>query len=416
MPSSLPLPELLAPAGNYEKLETAVAYGADAVYLGGTSLNLRAKSQGFSARNLPRALDFAHANGVRVYYCLNILAWEKHLPQVADTLKHLAELPVDGLIIADPGIIRLANKIAPHIPIHLSTQANTSNSASALFWKDIGVSRVNLARELGASAIRDVAGQVDGLELELFVHGAMCMAISGRCLLSAHLNQRSANLGLCTHPCRFDYKTVAIRVDEQTRPGEGLWEITQDEEYSQILSAQDLCLIKYLPWFVKNRITSLKIEGRMKTSAYLCRVVDTYRTGLNDLAAKNFRPHLYLDHLFRTATRPLSSGFFCPRRKIFFTPEAQPEKTVLARIIRQTGADSWEIAVKNQWDVTQPVAILAPGLKRPVLSPDLFRVEKETGEAVTTANPGLNYMLRADHPDLAPHLFLEQCPNDRAAN
>jgi putative protease len=257
---------------------------------------------------------------------------------------------------------------------------------------------------------------VDGLELELFVHGAMCMAISGRCLLSAHLNERSANLGLCTHPCRFDYKTVAIRVDEQTRPGEGLWEITQDKEYSQILSAQDLCLIKYLPWFVKNRITSLKIEGRMKTSAYLCRVVDTYRTGLNDLAAKNFRPHLYLDHLFRTATRPLSSGFFCPRRRIFFTPEAQPEKTVLARIIRQINTDSWEIAVKNQWDTTHPVAVLAPGLKRPVLSPNLFRVEKETGEAVTTANPGLNYVLRADHPDLAPHLFLEQCPSDRAKN
>ncbi|WP_462324779.1 peptidase U32 family protein, partial [Desulfoplanes sp.] len=341
---SSPLPELLAPAGNYEKLETAVAYGADAVYLGGTSLNLRAKSQGFSARNLPQALEFAHANGVGVYYCLNILAWEKHLPRVADTLEHLAELPVDGLIIADPGIVRLAQQIAPHIPIHLSTQANTSNSSSAMFWKDIGVSRVNLARELGARAIRSMAENVDGLELEVFVHGAMCMAISGRCLLSGHLNQRSANLGLCTHPCRFDYKTVAIRVDERTRPGEGLWEITQDEDYSRILSAQDLCLVKYLPWFVNNRIASLKIEGRMKTSAYLCRVVDTYRTALDNTASGTFRPDKYMDQLSRAATRPLSSGFFCPKRKTFFTPEAAPEKTILGRVTRQVGSDSWEIA------------------------------------------------------------------------
>ncbi len=239
------------------------------------------------------------------------------------------------------------------------------------------------------------------------------MAISGRCLLSAHLNQRSANLGLCTHPCRFDYKTVAIRVDERTRPGEGLWEITQDEDYSQILSAQDLCLVKYLPWFAKNRIASLKIEGRMKTSAYLCRVVDTYRTALDDTASGTFRPNKYMDQLSRAATRPLSSGFFCPKRKIFFTPEAEPEKTILGRVIRQIGSDSWEIAVKNPWDISQAVAILAPGLKRPVLSPSLFRVEKATGEAVDVAHPGLIYVLRSDHPDIAPHLFLEECREER---
>ncbi|GAU07982.1 peptidase U32 family protein [Desulfoplanes formicivorans] len=408
MPSSIPLPELLAPAGNREKLETAVAYGADAVYLGGTAFNLRAKAQGFSPDRLLEALDFAHAHGVKVYYCLNILAWEKHLPGVMAQLEQLGSLPVDALIIADPGIVRLAQKITPHIPIHLSTQANTSNSASAMFWKDMGVSRINLARELGASAIRAIAQSVKSeLELELFVHGAMCMAISGRCLLSAHLNQRSANQGLCTHPCRFDYKTVAIRVDERTRPGEGLWEITQDEEYSRILSAQDLCLVKYLPWFIKNRITSLKIEGRMKTSAYLCQVVDAYRTALDDAASKNFRPGTYVDCLSQAATRPLSSGFFCPRRQIFFTPQSEPESIILARIIRRVNADSWIIAVKNPWDVTGPVAIMAPGLKRPVLGPDLFRVEKETGEGVTQAHPGLNYVLRSDHPDLAPHLFLQ---------
>ena len=408
MPDNLPLPELLAPAGNREKLETAVAYGADAVYLGGTTLNLRAKAQGFSSADLPAALDFAHDHGTKVYYCLNILAWEKHLPGVTKELECLATLPVDGLIIADPGIVLLAQKIAPHIPIHLSTQANTSNSSSALFWKEVGVSRVNLARELSARGIRAIAENVPGMELELFVHGAMCMAISGRCLLSAHLNKRSANQGLCTHPCRFEYKPVAMKVDERTRPGEALWEVTEDEDYSRILSAQDLCLIKYLPWFVKNTITALKIEGRMKTSAYLCQVVDTYRTALNDVSEHTFRPKLYLENLSRAASRPLSSGFFCPTRTTFFTPQEEPEKTILARVITQRDASTWEIATKNPWDTREPVAILAPGLNRPVLSPADYRLEKETGEAITTAHPGLTYFLRTDHPALSPHLFIEK--------
>ena len=402
------LPELLAPAGNREKLETAIAYGADAVYLGGTNLNLRAKAQGFSPADLPKALDFAHTHGVKVYYCLNILAWEKHLPGVTRDLEYLATLPVDGLIIADPGIVLLAKKIAPHIPIHLSTQANTSNSASTLFWQEIGISRVNLARELSARGIRAIAENAPGMELELFVHGAMCMAISGRCLLSAYLNKRSANQGLCTHPCRFDYKPVAIKVDERTRPGEALWEITEDEDYSRIFSAQDLCLIKYLPWFHKNRITALKIEGRMKTSAYLCQVVDTYRTALNDLTSRTFRPKLYLENLSRAASRPLSSGFFCPTPTTFFTPNEEPEKTILARVIKQIGPTSWEIATKNPWDTQAPVAILAPGLNRPVLSPASYRLEKETGEAITMAHPGLTYFLRTEHPSLLPHLFIEK--------
>ena len=408
MHSSHPLPELLVPAGNREKLETAVAYGADAVYLGGTSLNLRAKAQGFSSASLPAALDFAHAHGVKVYYCLNILAWEKHLPGVTKELELLATLPVDGLIIADPGIVFLAKHIAPHIPIHLSTQANTSNSASAMFWKELGVSRVNLARELSGRGIKAIADKVPGMELELFVHGAMCMAISGRCLLSAHLNGRSANQGLCTHPCRFDYKPVAMKVDESTRPGEELWELTENEDYSQILSSQDLCLVTYLHWFWKNNITALKIEGRMKTSAYLCQVVDTYRTALNDLTTRTFRPQRYVKELSCAASRPLSSGFFSPRRTTFFTPQAEPEKTILARVTRQMDTDTWEIATKNPWDTQVPAAILAPGLNRPILTPDSYRVEKATGETVTMVHPGLTYLLRTDNPALANHLFIEK--------
>ncbi len=406
-----PLPELLAPAGNREKLETAVAYRAHAVYLGGTSHNLRAKAQGFTTDDLPDALTFAHAHGVKVYYCLNILAREHHLPGITRQLEQLAELPaphsVDGLIIADPGIIRLAQRIAPHLPLHLSTQANTSNSSSAIFWKDMGVHRVNLARELNASAIETIARNADGLELEVFVHGAMCMAISGRCLLSAYLNGRSANEGLCTHPCRFDYTATALRVDERTRPGQALWEIIEDGEYSHILSAQDLCLVNELPWFVRNRITALKIEGRMKTSAYLCRVVDTYRTALDDLAQEHFLPKVYMDELARAATRPLSSGFFHPERQTLFTPKAQPPQTIVARITEKKDASTMRLAVKNPWDTTKPVTIVAPGLNRPVLSPDMFAVEKENGEQVQKAHPGLNYILRCEHPLLAQHLFLE---------
>ncbi len=402
-----PLPELLVPVGDPDKLSTALRYGADAVYLGGQSLSLRAKTDGFSFPELNIAVQQAHSQGAKVYFTLNLLAWEEHLGTVERYLEELESCAVDGIIIADPGIVSMAKKRVPHIPIHLSTQANTSNSASAMFWRDQGVCRINVARELGARRIRAMAQKVRDIELEVFVHGAMCMAISGRCLLSAHLNRRSGNLGLCTHPCRFDYKITAVRLEERLRPGQDMWEICEDEEYTQIMGAQDLCLVKYLRWFQQVGIHSVKIEGRMKTPSYLAQVTDIYRTALDDLTAGNFRPELYLEELQQLGTRPLSTGFFTPER-IALRP-ALPrtlKKNIVGKLIEPVRPGLWLMDVKHRFQTDEPLEIVLPGLRRPVLSPGDYGVEKEEGFRVGTAHSGLRLLLHCDHPEFAPGLFL----------
>lgn len=401
------IPELLIPVGDRDKLSTALRYGADAVYLGGQALSLRAKTDGFSFSDLTEAVAAAHAKDVKVYFTLNLLAWEEHLPEVERYLETLGESGIDGLIIADPGIVGMARKRIPHIPIHLSTQANTSNSAAAAFWRDQGVSRVNVARELGAGRIRAMASKIPNLELEVFVQGAMCMAISGRCLLSAHLNQRSGNLGQCTHPCRFDYKVTAVRLEERLRPGQNMWEIQEDDEYTQIMGAQDLCLIKYLRWFQRVGIHSLKIEGRMKTPSYLAQVTDVYRTALDDLARHTFRPKLYLEELQQLATRPLSTGFFTPER-LTLRP-ALPKnlrKNIVARIIEQVRPGVWLMDAKYRFRNGEPLEIVLPGLQRPILTAPDYSVEKEAGFRVSTVHSGLRLLFHCAHPGLEPDIFL----------
>lgn len=401
------IPELLIPVGDRDKLSTALRYGADAVYLGGQALSLRAKTDGFSFSDLTEAVAAAHAKDVKVYFTLNLLAWEEHLPEVERYLETLGESGIDGLIIADPGIVGMARKRIPHIPIHLSTQANTSNSAAAAFWRDQGVSRVNVARELGAGRLRAMASKIPNLELEVFVQGAMCMAISGRCLLSAHLNQRSGNLGQCTHPCRFDYKVTAVRLEERLRPGQDMWEIQEDDEYTQIMGAQDLCLIKYLRWFQQVGIHSLKIEGRMKTPSYLAQVTDVYRTALDDLARRTFRPKLYLEELQQLATRPLSTGFFTPER-LTLRP-ALPKnlrKNIVARIIEQVRPGVWLMDAKYRFRNGEPLEIVLPGLLRPILTAPDYSVEKEAGFRVSTVHSGLRLLFHCAHPGLKPDIFL----------
>lgn len=400
-------PELLVPAADKAKLATALTYGADAVYLGGQDLNLRAKSGGFSFPELRWACDLAHVRGVRVYFALNLLAWEEHLTAVARYLDELGDSGVDALIIADPGILDMARRQTPHLPLHLSTQANTSNSAAARFWRDQGVHRVNLARELGARRLRAVTENVPGLEFEAFVHGAMCMAVSGRCLLSAHVNQRPANQGLCTHPCRFDYKITAVRVEERLRPGADMWELWNEDCYTQIMSAEDLCLIKYLRWFQRVGVHSLKIEGRMKTTSYLAQVTDVYRTALNDLHSNSFRPALYLDELRNIATRPLSTGFFTPTQKILAHPLPRGQRRhIVARLEEERGPGHWRIAVKHRFQDDVSLEILVPGLSRPRLNPSDYGLENQAGARLHEVHSGVDLVLRCTHPALAPGLFL----------
>jgi putative protease len=402
-----PIPELLLPAGDPDKLDTALAYGADAVYLGGQALSLRAKTAGFSFPQLRAAVDTAHGRGAKVYFALNLLAREEHLPGVERYLEELSSINVDALIIADPGIMAMAMRRVPHIPIHVSTQANTANSATARFWRDLGARRVNVARELGADGIRAMIQNVPGLEFEVFVHGAMCMAVSGRCLLSAHLTGRSGNLGHCTHPCRYDYRATAVRLEERLRPDRDTWEIRCDGEFSQVMAAEDLCLIKYLQWFRRNGIASLKIEGRMKTSSYLAQVTDVYRTALDDLTAGTFRLGLYLEELQQLATRPLSTAFFTPE-PVTLRPALSREltKNIVGRLIEPVGPDMWVMDVKHRFEADASLELLLPGLRRPVLKPEEYGVENSEGERLRTAHGGMRIMLRCEHPGFAPGLFL----------
>lgn len=432
------LPELLAPSGNMAQLDANLLYGADAVYLGGTGLNLRASSAGFSEEALAVALAKVHSKGAKLYYCLNALPHQKHLPAVHAALERLAEPfydengnahSPDGLIIADLGVFRLAQRLAPNIPIHVSTQANTANAESAGFWRDLGAARVNLARELPRADIRDIMRAVPELEYECFVHGAMCLAISGRCLLSAWMNNRPANLGQCTHPCRFQYNgaglelhgdentmpqeinpdMLTLSVDEMTRPDVPAWRITECDDRSQIWSPHDQALVPYMHWFWAKGVRTLKIEGRMKTAGYAAQVVDVYRTALDDMKNGVFRPALYMAALCNTASRPLTSGFFlnAERRKTSFpTPEVE-RFPIVATVEKQLADDMWELSIRSRWDTTRPMQIMLPGLRRPVLSAEEYSVENHKGQSADMVHSGTRALLRCDDTRLAAGLFLQ---------
>jgi len=393
------LPELLCPAGDKERFFTVLRYGADAIYLGGEDFNLRAKTKGVSLEDLSSLVQIAHANQKKVYFCLNILAQEKHLDQIRLLLEKLETIPIDALIIADPGVIKLAQKYLPYVPIHLSTQANTSNSLSVLFWQELGIKRVNLARELNFKQIKQIVQNIgSSIELELFVHGAMCMAISGRCFLSAYLNQRSANLGLCTHPCRFEYSLKEKNRDQ------AIFEVIE-QGYSKILASEDLCLLKYLNWMRKNKINSLKIEGRNKSVAYVARVTDVYKTALLDLEQRKFNYDQYIQALEPTFTRKVGTGFFLGSPKLFYLPQKQVSKT-LAWIAQKITDEKWLLRVKQTWSIDQEVKIKLPRLQEIVLSPGDYFLEAENGQKIDIAHPGLNYYFYFAHPKLQPHLVI----------
>ncbi|SDB01918.1 putative protease [Desulfonatronum thiosulfatophilum] len=413
-----PCPELLAPAGNPVKFQAALLYGADAVYLGGPSLNLRAGADGFGREALSDALVQAHSSNVKIYYCLNAFPQEKDLGLVRTCLELLSDMGdacVDGLIVADPGVFFLARKILPHVPIHVSTQANTGNSAAAAFWRELGATRINLARELALGDIRSLARAVPDLELEMFVHGAMCLALSGRCSLSAYLNARSANKGSCTQPCRFKYRAKAMAVEEQLRPGEILWEVLEDEDYTAFFSPRDLCLVKYLPWIWKNQIRAVKIEGRMRSAAYVALTCDVYRTALDDLGMGRFRPSLYLHELGLALHRPMDSGFFLPGAPSTTARrwDCAGRMTMVGHLIRQEGQEKWMVQVLDRWDAAKPLELVLPGLRRPVVEASEYGLENERGEKLAVAHPGQRVLLSCGHPSCRPGMFVRQDQPER---
>lgn len=413
MQTTMQLPELLCPAGNMARLDTALTYGADACYLGGKSMSLRASTAGFDWDELEIACQKAHTRNAKIYYTINVLPQEKHLSAVAESLEKLASSAVDGLIIADPGILRMARRYAPQKEVHLSTQANTANSEAVGFWYDLGIRRVNVAREVGKEGLLALRKAFPDMELEVFAHGAMCLALSGRCLLSSWLNQRPANLGECTHPCRFEYKgigieNIALTVEEGSRNEEPMWQVTEEEGYSSFWAPHDLCLVQYTPWFVQNGIASLKIEGRMKTPGYVAHVTDVYRTALNDVAnGKNQTEH-YIAELRNTASRKLSTGFFLPEKKrTTIDPMKNDERRpIVAQVLEKLTETSWRVAVRSIWDSNNAVQIMMPGLKRPTLTAGSYSVENHKGEHAQILHSGTEAVLHCESNEIAPNYFL----------
>lgn len=299
-------PELLAPAGNLEKLKMAVLYGADAVYLSGQAYGLRALANNFSFDDMRIALDLAKKKNVKVYVTVNILAHNKELEGIPSYLEDLAKLGVDGIIVSDPGIIRIAKEVVPEMPLHLSTQANTTNWSSAKYWKEQGIKRIVLARELSLEEIKEIKDKTE-VELETFVHGAMCISYSGRCLLSNYLAQRDANRGLCAHPCRWKYYLM-----EETRPGE-YYPILEDERGTYIFNSKDLCLLEYLPNLIEAGVNSFKVEGRMKSVHYVATIIRVYRQAIDsyfDNPDRYVVKEEWLEEIAKVSHRDYTEGLF----------------------------------------------------------------------------------------------------------
>ncbi|MCR4945138.1 MAG: U32 family peptidase [Clostridium sp.] len=301
-------PEVLAPAGSLNKLKVAVDYGADAVYLGGGRLNLRAFSNNFTFEEIEEGVKYCHDRGRKVYVVVNVYARNVDLKGAGDYIKKLADLNVDALLVGDPGLITIAKEVAPELEIHLSTQANTVNWMAAKFWYDQGVKRIVLARELNFNEIKGFRENLpEDCELEAFVHGSMCIAYSGRCLISNYMLGRDANKGICSNACRYKYALV-----EETRPGE-YYPVVEDEDGTYIMNSKDLCMIQHIPELVQSGIDSLKIEGRMKSEFYLASTVKAYREAVDAycLDPDNYVFNKEWEHLVnRVSHRNYHTGFY----------------------------------------------------------------------------------------------------------
>ncbi len=398
------LPELLAPAGTYEKLVTAVHYGADAVYLGGKQFGLREKAGNFTEEGMRAGLQYAHAHGTKVYVTVNIFAHNRDLEGLDQYLLGLGSMGVDGLIISDPGILMMARKIVPDVPIHLSTQANVTNYAAASFWLSQGVVRLNLARELSLVEICQIRGQTAG-ELEVFVHGALCISYSGRCMLSNYMTGRDANRGHCAHPCRFSYALV-----EEKRPGE-YFPVEEDERGTYIFNSKDLCLLEMLPQLVAIGVDSLKIEGRMKSIFYVGGVVRVYRAALDYLYSLPVEvwenpaairlPDSFMEEIRRTGTRGVTENFISERpgssEMLYLSSRATQSYEPVA-VILQPGSTPL-VELRNQVMVGEQIEYMHRGIEVQPLK--ITGMQDEEGNSLEKANPG-NRILILTVPELKP--------------
>ncbi len=299
--------ELLAPAGDLEKLKTAIIYGADAVYIGGEKFGLRAASKNFSDEEMREGIEFAHSRGKRVYVTCNIIPHNMDFNGVEEYFKSLEELGVDAIIIADPSFLSIAKSVVPNMELHLSTQANTTNYMTAQFWHNQGIQRIVSARELSMKEIKQIKEKCPTLEIEMFVHGAMCISYSGRCLMSNFMTNRDANKGACSQPCRWNYSLV-----EEKRPGE-YFPVEQDERGTYFFNSKDLCLIEHIDEIISSGVDSMKIEGRMKTAYYVAVVVRAYRMAIDEYYKEPQKwafKQEWLDEVKKASYRDFTTAFY----------------------------------------------------------------------------------------------------------
>ncbi len=378
--------ELLIPASSLEVLKTAVVFGADAVYIGGEAFGLRAKAKNFSMEDMKEGIEFAHARGVKVYVTANILAHNGDLFGVEEYFKELKEIKPDALIISDPGVFTIAKRICPEIEVHISTQANNTNYATYRFWYDLGATRVVAARELSLNEIKEIRNTIpEDMEIEAFIHGAMCISYSGRCLLSNYFTGRDANKGACTHPCRWKYAVV-----EEKRPGEYL-PVYENERGTYIFNSKDLCMIEHIPEILDAGIDSLKIEGRMKTALYVATVARTYRKAIDDYleSPEKYQQNLewYKSEIAKCTYRQFTTGFFFGKpdenTQIYDSNTYCKEYTYLGIVGEQNEKGFHEIEQRNKFSVGEQIEVMKPDGTN--LEVTVLNIEDEKGNAMESA-------------------------------
>lgn len=355
-------PELLVPANCLEVLKIAVIYGADAVYIGGEAFGLRAKAKNFTLEEMKEGIEFAHKHGVKVFVTANILAHNNDLEGVRTYFNELKEIKPDALIIADPAVFTIAKEVLPEMELHISTQANNTNYGTYNFWHSLGAKRVVSARELSLREIKEIRENIpDDLEIETFIHGAMCISYSGRCLLSSFMAGRDANRGACTHPCRWKYAVV-----EESRPGEYM-PIYENERGTYIFNSKDLCMIEHIPELMEAGIDSFKIEGRMKTALYVATVARTYRMAIDDykkdIEYYKERIPFYKSEIAKCTYRQYTTGFFFGKpdenTQIYDSNTYCKEYTYLGTV-GENRDGLYRIEQKNKFVVGEEIEVMKP--------------------------------------------------------
>lgn len=355
--------ELLVPAGSLDVLKTAVVYGADAVYIGGEAFGLRAKAHNFSLEDMREGVEFAHSRGVKVYVTANILAHNDDLEGVEQYFEELKSVGPDALIISDPGVFTIAKRVLPDMELHVSTQANNTNYGTYLFWHQMGAKRVVSARELSLKEIKEIRARIpEDMEIESFMHGAMCISYSGRCLLSNFFTGRDANQGACTHPCRWKYSIV-----EETRPGEYM-PVYENERGTYIFNSKDLCMIEHIPELIDAGIDSFKIEGRMKTALYVATVARTYRKAIDDFKKdpETYRQNMewYKEEIGKCTYREFTTGFYFGKpgadAQIYDNNTYVKNFTYLGTVENVDERGFAKIEQKNKFSVGEMIEIMKP--------------------------------------------------------